>query len=61
MRLRSSPACCTKERILIEITGSTQGMTFRIMPAMNAMTSQSHRLRSMGSLWGAKSRNVTLA
>ena len=35
----SSSACCTKPRIFIEITGSTQGITLRIMPPMNANNS----------------------
>ena len=35
----SSSACCTKPRIFIEITGSTHGITLRIMPPMNANNS----------------------
>ena len=36
MRRRSWPACSTKERIFRPITGSTQGMTFRIRPPRKA-------------------------
>src|SRR5262245_12783860 len=59
MRERLSTACCTNDRTLIETTGSTQGMTFRIAPGMNAKTSHIRRLRCSTAPCGLYSGNLT--